>query len=491
MRRHRFRSLGALASVTALAACTVGPDYHLPENAAIARPEAQAPLTSGALTVTDELPPRWWSLYDDPVLDALEEQALAANTELRSAGANLARSAAMVRATKGLHDPQVAVDAEVQRARLSGESFLRFETIPMNNLGIGEANVSYQLDLFGQIRRRVEQAETEHEATEALLEAVQVTVAAEVARAYVEVCGENEAVELAEQAVETREHILGVIERLHAAGKIGTPEVTRAEQMLAQARSQLPGHRARVRAGLYRLAYLIGKTPAEYPREVESCRALPKLDRPLPIGDGASLLARRPDVRAAERTLASATAGIGVAEADLYPHIAIGGGGGTFGLLADVGKAMAGHWSIGSMLSWVFPTRQQRARVTLAKAGADKALADFDGAVLGALRETETALSSYREAHNRAVDLEEALEKAETLDAQSKRMFRAGKTGLRDDLTSNASLIAARDAEREANDAVAQAQINLFLALGGGWTDQKASEDISEEGSELPPEAGK
>ncbi|MBT0669155.1 TolC family protein [Novosphingobium profundi] len=468
--RTKARSCAALALASALAACTVGPDYHVPENAAISRPGAKAPFSAGEGTIADPLPARWWSLYDDPVLDQLEEEALTANTDLRAAGANLARSAAIVRATKGEGDPEVALDATVERARLSGESFLKYETLPVTNLGIGGGEVSYQLDLFGQIRRRVEQADAEHEATQALTEAVQVTLAAEVARAYVAVCGENEAMELAEEILAKREHILAASQRLHAAGKIAAPEVTRAEQAMLQARAQLPGHRARVRAGLYRLAFLLGRTPDQYPREAEACHALPHLSRPLPIGDGATLLARRPDVRAAERRLAAATAGIGVAKADLYPHIAIGGGAGTFGLLEDVGQAMAGHWSLGAMISWAFPTRTQRAKVTMAEVATDKALAEFDAAVLEALQETETALSNYRERHNRAVDLEEALGKARTLDAQSRRMFEAGKVGLRDDLSSGVDLIAARDAEREAQDAVAQSQIDLFLALGGGWT---------------------
>lgn len=459
-----------LLAGTALAGCTVGPDYHLPDRAAINRPAAQGALSSGAMTVAAPLPDRWWSLYDDPVLDALEEQALAANTDLRVAGANLMRSAAMVRGTKGAGDPEIGLDAEVERARLSGESFLKFETIPVTTLGNGGGQVAYQLDLFGQIRRRVEAAKAEHEATEALVEAVQVTVAAEVARAYVSVCGENEALELGEQALAMREQLASAAERLHAAGKIGTMEVTEAQGLVAQARARLPEHRAGLRAGLYRLAFLLGKAPSEYPREAESCRALPRLSRPLPVGDGAALLARRPDVRAAERMLAAATAGIGVAKADLYPHISIGLGGGTTGLLEDVGSAMAGHWSIGSMISWIFPTRAQLARVDMAKAGADRALAQFDGAVLTALQETETALSSYREAHNEAADLAEALDREETVARLRRQLFRAGKAGLRDDLDSQVALIVARDRDRAAHDRVAQRQIDLFLALGGGWT---------------------
>ncbi|MCJ2176965.1 efflux transporter outer membrane subunit [Novosphingobium album (ex Hu et al. 2023)] len=464
-----LRLEGALLAVAALAGCTVGPDYHLLQQTAINRPSAQAPLSQSVLTTVEPLPPRWWALYDDPVLDALEEQALTANTDLRIAGANLARSAAIVRGAKGLADPQLAVGASVERARLSGESFLKFETIPITNLGIGGGQASYQLDLFGQIRRRVEAAKAEHEATEALVETVQVTVAAEVARAYISVCSENEAQELAEEVLATQERLADTARRLHAAGKTGALDVTRAVGLVLAARSHLPVHRAAARAALYRLAFLLGRAPSEYPRQAEACHALPQLKRPLPIGDGAALLARRPDVRVAERMLAASTAEIGVAKADLYPHISLGLGGGSFGLLADVGSAMAGHWSLGAMISWIFPTRAQFARVDAARAGADRSLADFDGTVLRALRETETALSWYRENHNRAVDLTQAREQAETLADLNRRLFQAGKAGLPADLSSQLDLVKAKDDERAAWDDVAQSQITLFLALGGGW----------------------
>ncbi|WP_225007313.1 efflux transporter outer membrane subunit [Novosphingobium percolationis] len=465
-----MKRLAAFASVLALAGCTVGPDYHLPDQAEINRPASKGALSgTGGLTAADPLPARWWALYDDPVLARLEEQALAANTDLRVAGANLARSAAMVRAVQGAGDPQLAVDAAVQRARISGESFLKFETIPVATLGEGGAELSYQVDLFGQIKRRVEEARADHEATEALVEVVQVSVAAEVARAYVAVCGGNEALDLAEEAVAAQERMADAARRLHAAGKIGAVEVTRAEAALLDTQAQLPAAHARVQAELYRLAFLTGRAPAEYPREAEQCHTVPQLARPLPVGDAAMLLARRPDVRAAERLLAASSAATNVARADLYPHVGIGLGGGTTGLVGDLLTAMSGRWAFGGMISWAFPSRTARAKVAAGKAGEQRALADFDGTVLRALRETETALTWYRENHNRAVTLGEARAQAELLAAQQRRLHQAGKADLQADLGGQARLIEARDRERAARDAVAQSQVDLFLALGGGW----------------------
>lgn len=465
-----MKRFAAVASLLALAGCTVGPDYHLPDQAVINRPTSKGALSAtDGLTAPDPLPARWWSLYDDPVLVGLEEQALAANTDLRVAGANLARSAAMVRAVKGAGDPQLAVDAAVQRARVSGESFLKFETIPVATLGEGGAELSYQVDLFGQIKRRVEEAHADHEATEALVEVVQVSVAAEVARAYVAVCGGNEAVDIAEEAVAAQERMADAARRLHAGGKIGALDVTRAETAVLDTQAQLPAAHARAQAELYRLAYLMGRAPGDYPREAEQCHAVPQLARPLPIGDAATLLARRPDVRAAERLLAASSAATNVARSDLYPHIGIGLSGGTTGLVGDLLTAMSGRWALGGMINWAFPSRTVHARVDAGKAGEQRALADFDGTVLRALRETETALTWYRENHNRAVTLGEARAQAELLAEQTRTLRRAGKADLQADLGGKMRLIEARDRERAARDAVAQSQVDLFLALGGGW----------------------
>jgi outer membrane protein TolC len=262
--------------------------------------------------------------------------------------------------------------------------------------------------------------------------------------AYVSVCSENEALGLAEETLATREQIADVTRRLSAAGKISAIEVTQAQGLALEARAHLPGHQAAVRAGLYRLAFLLGRTPSEYPREAESCRALPELKRPLPSGDGAALLARRPDVRAAERLIAASTAGIGVAKADLYLRIALGLNGGTFGLLEDIGSAMSGRWAIGAMINWVFPSRTAFARVDAARADTDRSLAEFDATVLRALRETETALSWYRENHNRAVTVTQAREQAEKLTAQTRRLHEAGKVDLHADLDSRILLANAK-----------------------------------------------
>jgi len=283
------------------------------------------------------------------------------------------------------------------------------------------------------------------------------------------VCAAHAAEDLAQRAITLQGHLVDINRRLVAAGRSATPDVTAAQGRLAQAQAVLPTYRAAARAALYRLAALTGKVPADYPREAESCRAVPQLRVPLPVGDGAALLRRRPDVRAAERQLAGATARIGVATADLYPSIGIGLSGGSTGFVKDLGLPAANRWSIGGLLHWTIPTAGARARVRAADANADAALARFDGVVLGALRETETALATYAENHDRHAALDQALALAQTQSDQARRLREAGRAAITTDIGGRQGVIGAEAATLNSRAEIANDQVNLFLALGGGW----------------------
>jgi NodT family efflux transporter outer membrane factor (OMF) lipoprotein len=459
----------ASAGTLILSGCAaVGPNYHVPASAAAKAPAAQGAFQEvGQGAQSDPLPPRWWHLYEDPALDALEEQALAANTDLRIAGANLARARAVVSAADAAREPDFDVGFEAERARLSGESFLLDQPIPVATLGEATAGVSYQIDLFGQIRRSIEAARADEAASEATVRAVKVTLAAEVARAYLTQCAAGEALAIGTEAVTVDTRALDIARRLKAAGRLGEGDVTRAEGRLAQVTATVPAQRTRSRAASYRLAYLMGKPPAQAP--AVQCATIPTIARALPVGDGAQLIARRPDVHVAERQLAGATARIGVATAALYPHIGIGLSGGSFGFLKDLGTAPANMWSIGGLIQWSIPGGSARARVRAANADADAALARFDGTVLAALRETETALATYAEDHNRALALDQALASAERESAEVRSLRAAGRSPLLASIGAQQTTLQARAAQTSAREAIAIDQVNVFLALGGGW----------------------
>lgn len=462
--RRLLSGIGLLA----LAGCSI--PQHVAHKPVIDNPATQAAFREGGTQVAlADLPPRWWHLYEDPVLDTLEEQALAANTDLRVAEASLTRARAVSAAAEGQKEPEFAASFAAQRARLSGESYLLDEPIPVATLGVGQVGMTYQLDLFGRIRHSIEAARADEEATQATIGAVQVTLAAEVARAYITVCGAHEDLELAEQAVGLQQRTLEVAKRLQAAGRVSTVEVTAAEGRYRQIQALVPAQRARSQAALYRLAYLMGRVPADYPREAEACHAVPELKNPLPVGDGASLLRRRPDVRGAERRLAAATARIGVATAEFYPQVGIGVSGGSSGFLKDVGTAATNMWAVGGLIRWNIPGAGARAKVRAAGADADAALAHFDGVVLGALRETETALNAYAQDRDRAVSIVAAREAADKAADEARRLRMAGKSPLLADIGSRQSALGTKASELSAREGLAQDQVTVFLALGGGW----------------------
>jgi len=467
-----MKRLALTAAIAALAGCaTVGPDYQVPDAAAVREPAAQGRfLGAGAAPVSSEaLPANWWRLYQDPTLDALIQEALVANTDLRVAAANLARARALAAEARAAQEPTLGVSGGAQRALESAETFLLFEPLPVENLADVGISVSYQVDLVGKLRRAVEAAGADAEASQAALDLARVSVAGEVAAAYVDVCAANEELATAEHSIALQARTLDVAQRLTAAGRGQALDVTRARAQLSQVRSTAPPFVAKRQAALFRLAVLTGRPPAEFPKAAAECAAPPMLRRPIPVGDGAALLRRRPDVRQAERSLHAATARIGVATAALYPTVTLGLSGGSTGLLADIGEAPANRWSIGGLISWTLPTGGERARIRAANAAADAALARFDGVVLNALRETETSLSAYAQDLRRNAELRAVRDQAAIAQSQAQRLYAAGRAPYLEGLDATRTLAAAESALAASNGQVAADQVRLFLTLGGGW----------------------
>jgi NodT family efflux transporter outer membrane factor (OMF) lipoprotein len=468
----RLRLLLAAAALAGLAACTtVGPNYKVPAAAAVKAPSAQGPFLGAASPAVSEAEPPagWWRLYQDPVLDGLEQQALAANTDLRVAAANLARAEAAAEETRSAGEPRFELSGALQRGQPSAEQYLQFEPAPVANLADIGLGVSYTIDIVGRLRRASEAAGADTEASRAGLDLARVSVAAEVAAAYVEACSAGEELATAQRTIDLQARSLAVTERLAAAGRGTAVDVTRARAQLLQVRAAPPAFIARRQAALFRLAVLTGRPPAEFPRAVADCATPPRLAQPIPVGDGAALLRRRPDVRQAERALAASTARIGVATAALYPSVTLGLSGGSTGIVGDLFQPATNRWSFGPLISWTLPSGGERARVSEANAAADAALARFDGVVLNALRETETSLSIYAQDLQRNASLRAARDEAATAEAQARRLYQAGRNPYLTGLDAERTLAQAEAALASSNSQVAADQVKLFLALGGGW----------------------
>jgi len=270
--------------------------------------------------------------------------------------------------------------------------------------------------------------------------------------------------------VQVQKESVDAVSRLQRAGRGTTLDVTRARSQLEQLQANLPPFQAQQRTALYRLAALTGQTPGQIPQALLQCATAPKLTETIPVGDGAELLRRRPDIRQAERTLAASTARIGVATADLYPKITLGLSAASGGPAAMFGDRGTFSWSVGPLISWTVPnTGAAQARIAEAEANTKAAAARFDAAVLNALRETESALVVYARQLDRDTALRAARDQSAEAASQARRLFQYGKTDYltvldaERTLASNESALAASQADLSSD------QIALFLALGGGW----------------------
>ena len=459
----RLKQFTTLASAMALAACAAGPDYAPPATASA----AAGPFIAANTPAVQPLAPvqgDWWRLYDDPVLDGLIKDALAANTDVRAAVARLARARAALKEVKVDRLPQGGVSAGVTRGRDQGES----DASTSFDAGL---SVAYEVDLFGRVSRNVEAARGDVAAAEADADAVRVGIVAETARAYADAASAAERLEVARRIVELLDQSLNLTERRVEVGLTTRLDTARIAALRNQRQAEIPAIAAERDNALFRLAMLTGRAPAELPQTAGARTVSLQLSRPIPVGDGAGLLARRPDIRASERRLAAATARIGVATAELYPTISLGGSlGSSAGSIGNLVSNPIG-FLLGPLISWSFSDHARaRARVAGAEAGAQEALADFDGTVLRSLQETETALSAYANALRRREALKAARDEAEVAANIIRAQQREGQ------VDSLALLDAERtfaEAEAELTDMdgqVVTTQIDLFRALGGSWT---------------------
>ncbi|PSJ38754.1 efflux transporter outer membrane subunit [Allosphingosinicella deserti] len=482
----RFK-IPLMASLLALAGCTAGPDY--------VRPEVQSAATAPLLganhpAFTLEAPEGdWWRLYQDPVLDGLIADAFRANTDLRVAAANLDRARALLRETRSQRLPQTNVGAGAGYGRVSENQVLP-GTDREDWSFDGGLDVSYEVDLAGRVRRSIEAARADVAATAEIRHAVQLTVAAETTRAYADAAAAAERLDVAERSLALIDRTLGVTQRRFEAGFGTRLDVVRVTSLRDQQRAELPTLRAERDAALFRLAALTGRAPASLSPSAGARRTILELDRAIPVGDGAGLIARRPDVREAERRLAAETARIGVATADLYPNITLGGSiGATATSIGDLFTGGAFRFLLGPLINWSFPNQEAvRARIRASEASADAALARFDGAVLEALRETETALSAYRNAIDRREALASARDAANRAAEIERARLRAGRSDSLSVLDAERTLTEA-EADLALSEArIASAQIDLFRALGGGWSADQSVAAVRQ--GATPPNGG-
>ena len=467
----RYRLCG-IAVCGCLSACAVGPEYVAPKPPA-ANTAAFVSFNRSVETV-GTAPDAWWRLYDDPALDALIREAFAANYDLKAAEANLSAARAILEGARVARYPstQIVAGATYGRDASTNEILELTGRRPATDwLYDALLDVSYEVDLFGRVRRSIEAAQANAGAVAAARDALRVTIAAETARAYADVCTSGEQIVVAEHDVSVVAREEQITQARHDAGANSDFDVVRAQALVAQVRATLPPLLGQRRAALFELSALLGRAPSSAPEEVLRCTTAPHLISLIPIGDGALLLRRRPDIREAERQLATATAEIGVTTADLFPRVSLlGQYGSVSNRIPLLGTDRGLTWGVGPAVSWQFPNLAgPLAAVHQAKAGASAALAHFDSVVLQSLKETEQTLSTYTAELDRRAQLVELQSKSQKAFELASTQFAAGSVSNLDLLTTEQSLVSADALVAQSDAAIVQDQIAVFKALGGGW----------------------
>jgi len=447
--------------VISVAACAVRPPYVTPP----VTPSTMRNVDP-ALVAEQPFDRRWWEQFEDPVLDELVTRTLGANHDVRMAVARVEQARAVFDDIALDRYPTAVAGASVDRRDQAIPGFSdRPRKVTTYQVGF---DAFWELDVFGRIRSQVRAASANAESFEADADDVRVSVAAEVARNYFEVRGLQQQLAVAARSLTNQQETLRLTQVRRDAGIGEEQDVASAAARVAAIEASIPPIRSAVAQREHRIAVLTAVRPGQLGVDL-SPRPYPPLTKALAIGEPDSLLRRRPDVRAAERRLAAATAQEGVAAADLYPRITLTG---FLGLLAGRGNLFNASdtraWAVTPALSWAaFDLGSARARLRGVEAVTREAVAEFEQAVLRALEETENALVNYREEQQRLVKLTEQAR-------ESTRAATIARVRYREGAVDFLALLDAERTELQAEDAVAQAEagvftsvIALYKALGG------------------------
>jgi NodT family efflux transporter outer membrane factor (OMF) lipoprotein len=446
---------------------TVGPDYVKPETAT---PEQwQTELRDGlrSLSMDPGTLAKWWQTLDDPVLTGLIEQAVTSNLDVQAAAARL-REARAKRGISGA-DRFPTIDA-VGSAGKTRSSEATGDGIERTLYSTG-FDASWEIDIFGGVRRSIEAADADVAASQEDMHDVLVSLAAELALNYVEVRSYQARLSIAQANRDAQEETFRLVQNRFDAGLAALLEVEQSLYNLESTRAEIPTLNTGLEQAKNRLAVLLGRQPGDLPPEVTDPSPIPVTPVEIAVGVPAETLRRRPDVRRAEWELAAQTARIGVATAELYPKFNLVGSIGLESLSAgNLFNASYRTYSIVPAFSWrIFDAGRIRQQIEVETALQEQALIQYEAAILTALEDVENALVAYADEQVRRDALVMASAAAERAVAQAQNQYRAGLTDFQNVLDSQRSLLSYQDQLAVSDGTVTSNLVRLYKALGGGW----------------------
>jgi NodT family efflux transporter outer membrane factor (OMF) lipoprotein len=463
----------ALLSVCLVSGCAVGPNYSAPQAAALGVPAAYGLAAASAAPVDLAV---WWRQLNDPLLTDLIGRATTANLDIVVSQGRLRQARESLIQARSTLFPSLSGSAGVTRNATYAPTTTVTGGAPIvvggnsasTQLSLG-LDASWQADIFGGNRRSVESAQADSDAALFNLAAVRTSVAGEVATNYIGARLAQARLAIARDTLKNQDDNLQIAGWRVQAGLASATDAEQARAQRAQTAATIPLLETSFTSAVNQLGVLTGQAPSALRQTMEAVGPIPRGPDAVAVGIPADTLRQRPDVRAAERNLAAATAQIGVAQAQLYPGLSITGSLNTaaadFGRLGNVGTGAL----FAGLTQTLFDAGRLGSQVRSARAGADIAFASYKQTVLGGMQDVENAIQALNSAEQRQSVLAVALDASNNAAVLARSQYRAGLTDFLTLLQSEQTLLSARDSLASAQADQALALVQLYLALGGGW----------------------
>jgi NodT family efflux transporter outer membrane factor (OMF) lipoprotein len=468
--------LFAAVSLAALAGgCTVGPNFRAPVSAPPAASLLTAHRSSAESRPNEKTPPeKWWAVFDDPILSSLEERVAAQNLDVQAASARLFQARAQRRITGGDQYPSLDGGASYQRSRINPkgpEGALLEGGPPSVNIFKAGFDASWELDLWGRVRRGVEAANARQQASAESRRLTLLSVEAEVARTYTGLRGSQALLDVLHDNLQIARDNAKLTRSRFENGVTTTLDVANAEAQVASIEADIPTTEAGRDDFINALSLLLALPPRALETELGQVQPLPARPTEIPVGLPSDLLLRRPDVRQAEAELHAATAEIGVAKADFYPRISLTGSLASEALqLSTFGSWSSRQLSVGPFMTLpFFEGGRLRGTLDLRKAEQQEAAIHYQRTVLGAWHEVDDALTDYTAEESRRGSLARAVDENQRALSVAQRRYREGAIDFLNVLSVQKALLDARSEAIRSSVSASTNLIKLYKALGGGW----------------------
>ena len=461
--------LGGFMAIV-LASCTVGPNFLKPTPK---MPEKWAEAPKDETTVKSLDFSQWWTIFRDPELDSLIDRGVQANLDLQIAEARIREARAQRVVVASAAYPEVNVAGNYSRTRTSeNANTSKVTAIPGgSNLFLAGFDASWEIDVFGGVRRAVEAANADIAVTVENRRDVLVTLLAEVARNYLEVRGSQARLGVAEKNIFTQQQALEIAKARYEAGLSSELDVAQAQAQLATTEAEIPALETSLRQAIHQLGILLGQSPESLLTELLPMGPIPTGPPAIPAGLPSELLRRRPDIRQAEQELAGATARVGVATADLFPKFFLTGLVGQSSVSgSDFIQASSRYWSVGPTINWpVFTAGRLRAQVAVQNAREEQAAIIYERTVLTALKDVEDALIAYSKEQVTRDSLIQAVKANRQASNIANELYTRGLVDFLNVLVTQRAEYTSEDALAQSAQRVSSNLVALFKALGGGW----------------------